>query len=332
MIHKATFILVSMILTILLTAGCLSENTLTLTVTPATSHYLASSHPSSQSPTIPAYTIRAYVIKVIDGDTIDVSFPNGTIERIRFLGVDTPETSASRNKPNEYDHITDLKCLASWGIKAKFFTEDVLLNKVIYIEFDPKAGKRGYYGRLLAYIYLENGTDFTALLIKKGYARVYTEGDFLKEQEYMAYQKSAESKKLGLWGCEIGKYADTSTEPTLTHTATTGKVVIIKVHYDAGGPQVRDTNKLNDEYVVLKNQGSVPVNLKGWRIMDEAGHTYHFPALVLRPGQEVVLHTGSGTDTSHDLYWESKRAIWNNDHDTVYLYDSQGRLVDKFSW
>lgn len=102
------------------------------------------------------------------GDTIDISFPNGTVERIHFLSVDTPETSASRNKPNEYDHITDLKCFASWRIKAKFFTRDVLLNKVIYIEFDPKVWKRGYYGRLLAYIYLENGIDFTALLIKKG--------------------------------------------------------------------------------------------------------------------------------------------------------------------
>lgn len=72
---------------------------------------------------------------------------------------------------------------------------------------------------------------------------------------------------------------------------------------------------------MLKNLGSVPVNLKGWIITDEAGHTYHFPALVLQPGQEVILHTGVGTDTSHDLYWGSKRAIWNNDHDTAYLYD-----------
>ncbi|WP_198362258.1 hypothetical protein [Thermococcus profundus] len=34
----------------------------------------------------------------------------------------------------------------------------------------------------------------------------------------------------------------------------------------------------------------------------------------------------------HDLYWGSGRAIWNNDHDTAYLYNSQGELVDEFSW
>ncbi|ASJ07210.1 thermonuclease family protein [Thermococcus pacificus] len=116
---------------------------------------------STSTHNVPADAIKVYVVKVIDGDTIDVAFPNGTVDRVRFLGVDTPETSASRNKANEYDHITDLKCLASWGVAAKFFVRDYIQDKVVYIEFDPIAGRRGYYGRLLAYIYLKNGTDFT---------------------------------------------------------------------------------------------------------------------------------------------------------------------------
>ncbi|AEK72220.1 nuclease (SNase domain protein) [Thermococcus sp. 4557] len=329
-----------LILVIVLSAtiatGCIGGSTPTTTFTesyPTDTFSEASSidnsHPTSSGKNIPTDAIKVYVIKVIDGDTIDIAFPNGTTDRVRFLGVDTPETSASRNKPNEYDHITDLKCLASWGVEAKFFTRDYLLNRVIYIQFDPDAGKRGYYGRLLAYIYLENGTDFTALLVKKGYARVYTEGKFQKEHEYLSYQRTAESKKLGLWGCEIGQYADTS---TVTHVATTGEIAIVKIHYDAGGPNVRDTEVLNDEYVVLKNKGSKAVDLKGWVIMDEANHKYYFPSVILQPGQEIVLHTGRGSNTSHDLYWGSKRAIWNNDHDTAYLYDAQGRLVDKFSW
>ncbi|ASJ07211.1 lamin tail domain-containing protein [Thermococcus pacificus] len=159
---------------------------------------------------------------------------------------------------------------------------------------------------------------------------MYTEGEFKKEQRYVSYQKSAESKKLGLWGCEFGKYADVN--GVATHVASTGDVVIVKVHYDAGGPNVRDTEVLNDEYVVLKNKGSTPVNLKGWFIEDEADHRYYFPSITLQPGKEIVLHTGKGTDTAHDLYWGSGRAIWNNDHDTAYLYNSDGKLVDKFSW
>jgi len=305
------------------------ENTSTATSTMSSTISSATTSSATTSPTNTGLREKVKVIRIIDGDTIEVMFLNGSIERVRMLGIDTPETTASRNKPNEYDSITDLECLASWGVKAKFFTRDYLLNKVIYIRFDPEAGRRGYYGRLLAYIYLENGTDFTALLVKKGYARVYTEGEFQKEQEYLSYQHTAESKKFGLWGCEIDQYADTSTG---THVATNGEIVIVKVHYDAGGPNVRDTEVLNDEYVVLKNKGSTAVNLKGWFIMDEANHKYYFPSVILQPGQEIVLHTGKGSNTANDLYWGSGRAIWNNDHDTAYLYNAQAQLVDEFSW
>jgi len=42
----------------------------------------------------------------------------------------------------------------------------------------------------------------------------------------------------------------------------------------------------------------------------------------------VTLHTGDGTNSATDLYWGSKRPIWNNDGDTASLYDHNGRLVD----
>jgi len=324
-------VLIIVVLLAVTVAGCMQGGEgLTITET-VTGTYTPT--PTTTLPTdsgrVPVNVVKVQVINVVDGDTIDVVFLNGTIDRVRFLGVDTPETSASGNKPNEYDHITDVECLASWGKKAKLFTKDYLQDKTVYIEFDSIAGKRGYYGRLLAYIYLENGTDFTALLVKKGYARVYTEGEFQKEWEYLLYQQMAESKKLGLWKCEAGQYADTSTG---MHVATSGNVVIVKVHYDAGGPNVGDTEVLNDEYVVLKNKGSTVVNLKGWVIMDEANHMYYFPSIVLQPSQEIVLHTGKGVDTSHDLYWGRGQAVWNNDHDTAYLYNARGELVDKFSW
>lgn len=284
--------LIILLSTVLIT-GCIGHSNPATTFTESYSSStfpepstLDNSYVAGSGKSVPADAIKVYVVRVIDGDTIDIAFSNGTTERVRFLGVDTPETSASRNKLGEYNHITDLKCLASWGVEARFFTRDYLLNKVIYIQFDPEAGKRGYYGRLLAYTYLKKGTDFTALLVKNGYARVYTEGKFQKEQEYLSYQRTAESKKLGLWGCEIGKYADTS--GVATHVAATGQVVIVKVHYDAGGPQVKDTEVLNDEYVVLKNKGSTPVNLKGWVIMDKANHRYYFPSVVLQLGQEIV--------------------------------------------
>ena len=144
--------------------------------------------------------VLVYVTRVVDGDTAWVRFPNGTEEKVRFLGVDTPETEEDRNRPNEYDHITDLRCLTIWGLKAEQFTKEVIEHKQVYLVFDPISPRRGYYGRFLAYIYLTNGTDFTAELVKEGYARVYVEGTFEKKEEYLEYQKEAMKKGLGLWG------------------------------------------------------------------------------------------------------------------------------------
>ncbi len=156
---------------------------------------------------------RVKVLNVIDGDTIDVRFSNGDVERVRMLGIDTPETTADKNKPNEYDDITDLECLADWGMKAKLYTKSKLDGKYVWIEFDSTAGMRGYYGRLLAYIYYpDENMDFTAELIKQGYARVYTEGTFKKESMYISYQNTAIKNKVGLWGdCTA-----TTTTPTPT--------------------------------------------------------------------------------------------------------------------
>jgi micrococcal nuclease len=146
---------------------------------------------------------KVEVVDVVDGDTIDIILPDGSKERVRMLGVDTPETTAEKNKPNEYDGITDLECLAYWGIQAKNFAKSMLEGKYAYIEFDSTAGFRGYYGRLLAYVYTENGQDFTAELIKQGYARVYEEGECQKESEYLSYQNSAMNGNLGLWICRV---------------------------------------------------------------------------------------------------------------------------------
>ena len=72
--------------------------------------------------------------------------------------------------------------------------------------------------------------------------------------------------------------------------------------------------------------------MTNWKVRDVANHTYTFPAFVLATGASVTLHSGSATNTATDLYWGSGSAIWNNDGDTVYLYDSGWNLVDSYSY
>jgi endonuclease YncB( thermonuclease family) len=93
-----------------------------------------------------------------------------------------------------------------------------------------------------------------------------------------------------------------------------------------------DGATLNDEYVDVKNTESSSLDLTGWTLEDEAGNDFAFPdGFSLGAGETVRVHSGSGTDSSTDLYWGGSY-IWNNDSDTAYVYDDDGALVVKKSY
>jgi len=227
------------------------------------------------------------------------------------------------DKPGEFEGIDDTEYLKEWGYKAKDYTTERLLNKTVELKYDEIAGERGYYGRLLAYIII-NGQNFNLELVKKGYARVYTEADCELMDELLAAQNYAQNHKIGLWNYQ----AET---PTPTTEPPTGlNVEITSAHYDAAG---NDHKNLNDEYFTITNNGSSTVDFTGWKVKDEANHTFFFPSgFTLSPSTSVTIYTGSGINTSSKLYWGSGSAIWNNDGDTIYLYNSSGELVDTYSW
>jgi competence protein ComEC len=93
-----------------------------------------------------------------------------------------------------------------------------------------------------------------------------------------------------------------------------------------------DGDRYNEEYVCLTNEGGQVAQMAGWKVRDEAGNTYTFPSFLLWPGAWVRLHTGSGSNTATDLYWGQRRFIWNNDSDTVFLYDERGALVETYTY
>ena len=104
-----------------------------------------------------------------------------------------------------------------------------------------------------------------------------------------------------------------------------GEIAIDLIHADASGD---DNDNLNDEYVVFENIGTETLDLTGWSVEDEVAKTYNFPDnFTLDPQAQVTLHTGSGTDSSTDLYWGRGSAVWNNSGDTVFVYDDQGAEV-----
>ncbi|MFO7990764.1 MAG: thermonuclease family protein [Thermoplasmata archaeon] len=137
------------------------------------------------------------VVRVIDGDTFEARWSNGTSENVRILGLDTPETKAQEDL-EEWNGIDNGTWLKHWGYKATNFTEAWIGNKVT-LEYDENEGKRGYYGRVLAYVELSNGTDLGGELLKRGLARAYTEGDCSRESKYVDYQEQAMEDEVGIW-------------------------------------------------------------------------------------------------------------------------------------
>ncbi len=162
----------------------------------------------------------ATVTRVIDGDTVDIVFRDGETERVRLLGIDTPETFTA-NEPNEYSNITDMDCLDKWGILATKFAVQELHGETVTIVVDPLAGERGSFGRLLAYIQID-GEDFNSKLIRNGYARVYIEGASSRKNEYVSLQDEAMFMGTGLWGCiSSSRVPFTTVSPASSTTSST---------------------------------------------------------------------------------------------------------------
>lgn len=106
-----------------------------------------------------------------------------------------------------------------------------------------------------------------------------------------------------------------------------------KIQYDSPGVDLPVTNaKLNAEYVVVKNFGSTSYNLGGWTLRDRDNHVYVFPFYALAGGASVTVHTGTGNDTTGNLYQNSGYYIWTNDGDTAYLRAFNGRTVNTCGW
>jgi len=126
------------------------------------------------------------VTTVYDGDTIQVNM-NGTLEKVRFIGVDTPET----HKPN-----TPVQC---FGPQASDYTKRLLTGAVVRLKADPTNDNRDRYGRLLRYVYTDKDVLVDQSLIQQGFGFAYLSFPFEKSAEFAASQEQAQSAKLGLW-------------------------------------------------------------------------------------------------------------------------------------
>ena len=122
----------------------------------------------------------ARVIRIVDGDTIDVTL-NGRSETVRYVGIDTPE----RGQPG-YRAAT----------KAN---SDLVEGRTVYLRQDRT--DRDAFGRLLRYVFLDDGTLVNAQLIADGWAQpVEYKPDTARADEFLRLALEAADAKRGFWG------------------------------------------------------------------------------------------------------------------------------------
>ena len=124
------------------------------------------------------------VVRVVDGDTLVL---DGN-ERIRLIGVDTPET-VHPSRPVE-----------RFGKEASAFTRRMVEGRRVRLAYDDERTDR--YDRTLAYVYLQDGTLLNAEIIRQGYGHAYTQFPFRMMEEFRAYEREARENRRGLWADE----------------------------------------------------------------------------------------------------------------------------------
>ncbi|MBT3704538.1 thermonuclease family protein [Candidatus Peregrinibacteria bacterium] len=145
---------------------------------------LTEEHPD-HPPAYEAEKQEVPVLKVVDGDTVDVYY-KGKKERIRIIGINTPET-VHPSKPVE-----------CFGREASNKMKELLEGQKIIIRTGQGSGDRGKYGRLLRYIEL-GGEDIGAKMIEEGYAFAYKKYPHERLEEYTKLERQARENGVGLW-------------------------------------------------------------------------------------------------------------------------------------
>ena len=158
-------------------------------------------------------------VDCVDGDTIKVKIKK-EVKTVRMLAIDTPESVKPENRIEYY------------GKEAGQDTcNKIKKAKKIELEYDPNSDKEDKYGRVLAWVFVDDKL-LQEELVAKGYAKVaYLYGDYKYTNELKVKQEKASAKGIGVWDEDAKKLYDSgiNTEAKLVSDDYTTKEIIIIV-------------------------------------------------------------------------------------------------------
>ena len=268
--------------------------------------------------TSPWDSIRSWetgtVKRVVDGDTMIVTDDvTGVNSRIRFIGINTPET---------YSGTDQVAHCGGWQAKAALEELAPVGAKVRLASLDPaSAGKSHRPQRtVLAWnqISQEYDQDLAWAMAERGWGHWFTvANEAAMSSLYREVIKSAQQRKVGIWNpnlCGVNEQPEAN--------------ILLRVN--------RSAESLNDEWVTVRNLGATPIDLSGWRIRD-TGNTaiYLFPGgSILSPGDYRIIRSGVGAPGGADgrtLFIGKKKTLVYNDPGTgPYLVGDAAYLLDRY--
>lgn len=249
-----------------------------------------------------ASPLAAQVIRVIDGDTIDVSI-DGVEQRVRYIGIDSPEMDFPLGSQAQAEN-------------AKLVEgQEVLLIQDI--------SDKDRYQRLLRYV-IANKVFVNEALVRTGFAM--SKGympDTACQELFDQAEVEAKAAGLGLWAP-----TPIPSPGSATLDNPSAGLVIQHIFFDGLVRRVE-----SDEYAEIANTGATAVDLTGWRLnAGNPGQDFVFPDYMIGAGQTCRIYTNQTHAESGGFSFASKDPIWNNQGDCGYLYDPQGNLIDDYCY
>jgi micrococcal nuclease len=210
------------------------------------------------------------VIRVVDGDTIVVDY-KGKYEKVRLLCVNTPESVHPDNKQN-----------IPMGKVASNYAKKRLKGKYVDLKFEGP--RRGKYGRLLAYVFV-NGKNFNLELVREGLSPYYIKYGLSQkyDEEFREAERYGRNHRLNIWGdpdltqkylrlkSKWGQYRSSVSSPPATVQTKEWKYVASKNSKVFHRPDCKWMKKIN------------PKNLIGFKSREEAIRSGRRPCRVCGP-------------------------------------------------
>jgi micrococcal nuclease len=218
-------------------------------------------------------------------------------DKIRLKWVNTPE-----KKPAE-----------PFAEDARAFTERFVQGQQVTLVTDARNARDGY-GRIVAGVRTSQG-DLSTELLRAGLAHLFIiPPDSVDLAPLIAAQEEARKARRGIWTNEMFQ----------------GDLHLTSFHANAPGD---DNGNVNGEYMRIANISGHAVDTDGWRLVDRSGTSHRLPKVLIPVGETVRVMSGRGTtgrdsDGGLDIYLGSEVPLWNNELETISLFDPSGKKVD----